>query len=89
MDQSCVRVQYDKRQITIWKESGTQNNPTFVHLSVWFERGAVMISDVMSISGVNDLYRAHEDEIIAPSQLTYGTAVEDEVVLMGDNIVLE
>ncbi|GBO27084.1 hypothetical protein AVEN_126427-1 [Araneus ventricosus] len=56
IDQSRFNVQPDNRRIIIWRERGTRNYPAFVHESVLFDGGGVMVWSSVSINGHTDLY---------------------------------
>ncbi|GFV03188.1 transposable element Tcb2 transposase [Trichonephila clavipes] len=76
----CVRLtsrqRRDRRErIFIWRDRGSRNNPAFVHESVRFCGGGVLVYGGISIDGRTDLYiirdgpltaRRYRDEILRP-----------------------
>ncbi|GFV25103.1 transposable element Tcb2 transposase [Trichonephila clavipes] len=65
----------DNRCIFIWRDCGSRNNPAFVHASVRFGGGGVLVFGGISINGRTDLYiirdgsmtaRRYRDEILGP-----------------------
>ncbi|GFV78540.1 transposable element Tcb2 transposase [Trichonephila clavipes] len=73
---------------------GSRNNPAFVHESVRFGGGVVLVYGGISIDGRTDLYiirdgpmtaRRYRDEIFRPIVVPYAAAIEDDFILMDDN----
>ncbi|GFT98186.1 transposable element Tcb2 transposase [Trichonephila clavipes] len=73
---------------------GSRNNPAFVHESVRFGGGGVLVYGGISIDGCTDLYiirdghltaRQYRDEILRPIVVPYAAAIEDDFILMDDN----
>ncbi|GFT58287.1 transposable element Tcb2 transposase [Trichonephila clavipes] len=76
----CVRLtsrhRHDRRErIFIWRDRGSRNNPAFVHKSVRFVGGEVLVYGGISIDGRTYLYiiqggpltaRRYRDEILRP-----------------------
>ncbi|GFV35386.1 transposable element Tcb2 transposase [Trichonephila clavipes] len=69
-------------------------NPAFVHESVRFGGGRVLVYGVISIDGRTDLYiirdgpltaRRYRDEILRPIVVPYAAAIGDDFILMDDN----
>ncbi|GFX13733.1 transposable element Tcb2 transposase [Trichonephila clavipes] len=100
----CVRLtsrhRRDRRsgqqsmRIFIWRERGSRNNPAFVHGSVRFGGGGVLVYGGISIDGRTDLYiirdgpltaRRYRDEILRPIVVPYAAAIGDDFILMDDN----
>ncbi|GFS87460.1 transposable element Tcb2 transposase [Trichonephila clavipes] len=63
------------RPIFIWRDRDSRNNPAFVHESVRFSGGGVLVYGGISIDGRTDLYiirdgpltaRRYMDEILRP-----------------------
>ncbi|GFX67945.1 transposable element Tcb2 transposase [Trichonephila clavipes] len=95
----CVRLTSrhcrDRRQrIFIWRDRGSRNNPAFVHESVRFGGGGVLVYGGISIDGRTDLYiirdraltaRRYRDEILRPIIVPYTSAIGDDFILMDDN----
>ena len=84
----------DNRRIFIWRECITQNNPAFVHKSVRFNGGRVMIYSGISINGCTDLHiirngvltdRQYRDEVLRPIAVPYATTIKDDFRLMSDS----
>ncbi|GFU40106.1 transposable element Tcb2 transposase [Trichonephila clavipes] len=80
--------------IFIWRDRGRRNNPAFVHESVRFRGGGVLVYGDISIDGCRDLYiirdgpltaRRCRDEILRPIIVPYATAIGDDFILMDDN----
>ncbi|GFW09677.1 transposable element Tcb2 transposase [Trichonephila clavipes] len=74
--------------------SGSRKNPAFVHESVRFGGGGVLVYGGISIDGRTDLYiirggpltaRRYSDEIIKPIVVPYSAAIRDDFILMDDN----
>ncbi|GFY09216.1 transposable element Tcb2 transposase [Trichonephila clavipes] len=72
-DESRFSVHPDNRRIFIWRDRGSRNNPAFVHESVIFGDGGVLVYGGISIDGRTDLYiirdgtltaRRYRDEIL-------------------------
>ncbi|GFV65441.1 transposable element Tcb2 transposase [Trichonephila clavipes] len=95
----CVRLasrhRRDRRErIFIWRDRGSRNNPAFVHESVRFGGGGVLVYGGISIDGHTDLYiirdgpltaRRYRDEILRPIVVPYAAAIGDDFILMDDN----
>ncbi|GFU94246.1 transposable element Tcb2 transposase [Trichonephila clavipes] len=95
----CVRLtsrhRRDRRErIFIWSDRGSGNNPAFVHESVRFGGGGVLVYGGISIDGRTDLYiirdgpltaRRYRDEILRPIVVPYAAAIGDYFILMDDN----
>ncbi|GFX89655.1 transposable element Tcb2 transposase [Trichonephila clavipes] len=78
----------------IWRDRGSRNNPAFVHESVRFGSGGVLVYGGISIDGRIDLYiirdgpltaRRYMDEILKPIIVPYAAAIGDDFILMDDN----
>ncbi|GFW96822.1 transposable element Tcb2 transposase [Trichonephila clavipes] len=87
-------VHPDNRRIFIWRDRGRRKNPAFVHESVRFGGGGVLVYGVISINGRTDLYiirdgplsaRRYRDEILRPIVVPYAAAIGDDFILMDDN----
>ncbi|GFW88143.1 transposable element Tcb2 transposase [Trichonephila clavipes] len=81
------------RRIFIWRDRGSRNNHAFVHESVRFGSGGVLVYGV-SIDGRTDLYiirdgpltaRRYRDEILRPIVVPYAAAIGDDFILMDYN----
>ncbi|GFV86042.1 transposable element Tcb2 transposase [Trichonephila clavipes] len=55
-DESRFSVHPDNRRIFIWRDRGSRNNPAFVHESVRFGGGGVLVYGGISIDGRTYLY---------------------------------
>ncbi|GFS47447.1 transposable element Tcb2 transposase [Trichonephila clavipes] len=91
----CVRLRSrhrrDRRErISIWRDRGSRNNPAFVHESVRFGGGGVLVYGGISIDGRTDLYiirdgpltaRRYRD-IFRPIVVPYAAAIRDDFILM-------
>ncbi|GFY36724.1 transposable element Tcb2 transposase [Trichonephila clavipes] len=73
---------------------GSRNNPAFVHESVRFGGGVVLVFGGISIDGRTDLYiirdgpltaRRYTDEILRPIVVPYAVAIGDDFILMDNN----
>ncbi|GFY23730.1 transposable element Tcb1 transposase [Trichonephila clavipes] len=73
---------------------GSRNNPAFVHESVRFGGGVVLVYGGISIDGRTDLYiirdgpltaRRYRDEILRPIVVPYAAAIGDNFILIDDN----
>ncbi|GFV97888.1 transposable element Tcb2 transposase [Trichonephila clavipes] len=93
-NESRFSVHPDNRRIFIWRDRGSRSNPAFVHESVRFGGGGVLVYGGISIDGRTDLYiirdvpltaRRHMDEIIRPILVPYSAAIGDDIILMDDN----
>ncbi|GFV67537.1 transposable element Tcb2 transposase [Trichonephila clavipes] len=93
-DESCFSVHPDNRRIFIWRDRGSRNNPAFVHESVRFGGGGVLVYGGISIDGRTYLYiirggpltaRRYRDEILIPIVVPYAAAIGDGFILMDDN----
>ncbi|GFV36439.1 transposable element Tcb2 transposase [Trichonephila clavipes] len=80
--------------IFIWRDRGSRNNPAFVHESVRFGSGGVLVNGGISIDGRTDLYiirdgplsaRRYRDEILRPIVVPYAAAIGNDFILMDDN----
>ncbi|GFX97396.1 transposable element Tcb2 transposase [Trichonephila clavipes] len=78
----------------IWRDRGSRNNPAFVHESVRFGGGGVLVYGGISIDGRTDIYiirdgpltaRRYRDEILSPIVVPYAAANGDNFILMDDN----
>ncbi|GFU61795.1 transposable element Tcb2 transposase [Trichonephila clavipes] len=93
-DESHFSVQPDNRRIFIWRDRGSRNNPAFVHESVRFGGGGLLVYGVISSDGRTDLYiirdgpltaRRYRDEILRPTAVPFAAAIGDDFILMDDN----
>ncbi|GFX12229.1 transposable element Tcb2 transposase [Trichonephila clavipes] len=93
-DESRFSVHPDNRRIFIWRDRFSRNNPAFVHESVRFGGGGVLVYGGISIDGHTDPYiirdgpltaRRYRDEILRPIVVPYAAAIEDDFILMDDN----
>ncbi|GFW83805.1 transposable element Tcb2 transposase [Trichonephila clavipes] len=93
-DESRLSVRLDNRLIFIWMDHGSRNNPAFVHKSVRFGGGGVLVYGGVSINGHTYLYiirdgpltaRRYRDEIIRPIVVPYAATIGDDFILMDDN----
>ncbi|GFS69335.1 transposable element Tcb2 transposase [Trichonephila clavipes] len=93
-DESRFSVHPDNRRIFIWRDRGSRNNPAFVHESVRFCGGGVLVYGGISIDGRTYLYiirdgplnaRRYRDEILRPIVVPYAAAIVDDFILMEDN----
>ncbi|GFW23359.1 transposable element Tcb2 transposase [Trichonephila clavipes] len=91
---SPFSVHPDNRRIFIWRDRGSRNNHAFVHESVRFGGGGVLVYGGYSIDGRTDLYiirdgplttRRYRDEILRPIVVPYAAAIGDDFILMDDN----
>ncbi|GFW65757.1 transposable element Tcb1 transposase [Trichonephila clavipes] len=73
---------------------GSRNNSAFVHESVRFSGGVVLVYGGISIDGRTDLYiirdgpltaRRYRDDILRPIVVPYAAAIDDDFILMNDN----
>ncbi|GFX80981.1 transposable element Tcb2 transposase [Trichonephila clavipes] len=73
---------------------GSRNNPAFVHESVRFGGGVVLVYGGISIDWRTDIYiirdgpltaRRYRDEILRPIIVPYAAAIGDDFILMDDN----
>ncbi|GFY18954.1 transposable element Tcb2 transposase [Trichonephila clavipes] len=83
---SRFSVHPDNRRIFIWRDPGSRNNPAFVHESVRFGGGRVLVYDGISIDGRTYLYiirdgpltaRRYRNEILRPIVVPYAAAIRD------------
>ncbi|GFT26841.1 transposable element Tcb2 transposase [Trichonephila clavipes] len=99
----CVRLtsrrRRDRREwaterIFIWRDRGNRKNPAFVHESIRFGRGGVLVYGDISTDGRTVLYiirdepltaRRYTDEILRPIVVPYAAAIGDNFLLMDDN----
>ncbi|GFW91240.1 transposable element Tcb2 transposase [Trichonephila clavipes] len=93
-DESHFSVHPDNRRISIWRDRDSRNNPAFVHESVRFGGGGVLLYGGISIDGRTDLYiirdgpltaHRYRDEILRPIVVPYAAAIGDDFILMDDN----
>ncbi|GFY11390.1 transposable element Tcb2 transposase [Trichonephila clavipes] len=93
-DESRFSVHPDNRHIFIWRERGSRNNPAFVHESIRFGGGGVLVYGGISIDGRTDLYiirdgpltaRRYRDGILRRIVVPYAAAIGDDFILMDDN----
>ncbi|GFW36665.1 transposable element Tcb2 transposase [Trichonephila clavipes] len=93
-DESRFSVHPNNRPIFIWRDSGNRNNHVFMHKSVRFGGGGVLVYGGISIDGRTDLYiirdrlltaRLYRDEILRPIVFPYAAAIGDDFILMDDN----
>ncbi|GFX83104.1 transposable element Tcb2 transposase [Trichonephila clavipes] len=91
---SRFSVQPDNRRIFIWRDHDSRNNPAFVHESVRFGGGRVLVYGGISIDGRTYLYIIrsgpltacrYRDEILRPVVVPYAAAIGDDFILMDDN----
>ncbi|GFV98998.1 transposable element Tcb2 transposase [Trichonephila clavipes] len=84
----------DNRRIFIWRDRGSRNNPAFVHESVRFGGGGVLVYGGISIDGHTYLYiirdgpltaRRYRNENFRPIVVPYAAAIGDDFILMDDN----
>ncbi|GFW85201.1 transposable element Tcb2 transposase [Trichonephila clavipes] len=87
-------VHPDKRRIFIRRDRGIGNNPAFMHESVRFDSGGVLVYGGISIDGCTDLYiirdgpltaRRYRNEILRPIVVPYAAAIGDDFILMDYN----
>ncbi|GFX17043.1 transposable element Tcb2 transposase [Trichonephila clavipes] len=87
-------VHPDNRRIFIWRDRGSRNNPAFVHESVRFGSGGMLVYGGISIDGRTDHYiirdgpltaRRYRDEILRSIVVPYAAAIGDDFILMDDN----
>ncbi|GFX92790.1 transposable element Tcb2 transposase [Trichonephila clavipes] len=87
---------YTRRPMAYFHLEGPciRNNPAFVHESVRFGGGGVLVYGGISIDGRTDLYiirdgpltaRRYRDEILRPIVVPYAAAIKDDFILMDDN----
>ncbi|GFY12169.1 transposable element Tcb2 transposase [Trichonephila clavipes] len=93
-DESRFSVHPNNRRIFIWRECGSRNNPAYVHESVRFGGGGVLVYGGISIDGRTDLYiirdgpltaRRYSDEILRPIVVPYAAAIGGDFILRNDN----
>ncbi|GFV48281.1 transposable element Tcb2 transposase [Trichonephila clavipes] len=93
-DESRFSVHPDNRCIFIWRDRGSRNNPAFVHKSVRFGSGGVLVYGGISIDERTDLYiiqdgpltaRRYRVETLRPIVVPYAAAIRDDFILMDDN----
>ncbi|GFX67180.1 transposable element Tcb2 transposase [Trichonephila clavipes] len=94
LDKSRFSVNPENRCIFIWRDHGSRNNPVFVHESVRFGGGGVLVYCGISIDGRTDLSiirdgpltaRRYRDEILRSIVVPYAAAIGDDFILMDDN----
>ena len=92
-DESRFSLHPDNRRIFIWRERGTRNNPAFVHESVRFGGGGVIVYAVICIDWHTDFHiiqngtltnRQYRDEILRPIVVPCAAAIGDDFILMDD-----
>ncbi|GFU40660.1 transposable element Tcb2 transposase [Trichonephila clavipes] len=90
-DESRFSVHPDNRRIFIWRDRESRNNPAFVHESVRFGGGGVLVNGGISIDGRTDLYiirdgpltaRRYRNEILTSIVVPYAAAIGDDFILM-------
>ncbi|GFW90187.1 transposable element Tcb2 transposase [Trichonephila clavipes] len=64
-DESRFSVHPDNRRIFIWRDRGSRNNPAFMHESVRFGGGGVLVYGGYSIDGHTDLYIIRDGPLTA------------------------
>ncbi|GFS96150.1 transposable element Tcb2 transposase [Trichonephila clavipes] len=64
-DESRFSVHPDNRRIFIWRDRGSRNNPAFVHESVRFCGGGVLVFGGISIDGRTYLYIIRDGSLTA------------------------
>ncbi|GFY36476.1 transposable element Tcb2 transposase [Trichonephila clavipes] len=93
-DESRFSVHPDNRRIFIWRDRCSRNNPAFVHESVRFGGGGVLVYGGISIDGRTNPYiirdgpltaRRYRNEILGPIVVPYAAAIGDDFILMDDN----
>ncbi|GFW91445.1 transposable element Tcb2 transposase [Trichonephila clavipes] len=91
---SRFSVHLDNRRIFLWRDRGSRKNPAFMHESVRFGGGGVLVYGGISIDGCTDLYiirdgplttRRYRDEILRPIVVPYAAAIGDDFILMDNN----
>ncbi|GFT90853.1 transposable element Tcb2 transposase [Trichonephila clavipes] len=91
---SCFSVHPDNRRIFIGRDRGSRNNPAFVHESVRFGGGRVLVYGGTYIDGRTDLYiirdgpltaRRYRDEILRHILVPDAAAIGYDFILMDDN----
>ncbi|GFU47916.1 transposable element Tc1 transposase [Trichonephila clavipes] len=91
-DESRFSVHPDNRSIFLWRDSGS--SPAFVHESVRFDGGGVLVYGGISIGWRTYLYiirdvpltaRRYRLEILRPIVVLYAAAIGDDFILMDDN----
>ncbi|GFT44087.1 transposable element Tcb2 transposase [Trichonephila clavipes] len=84
----------DRWRIFIWRDHGSRNKLAFVHESVRFGGGGVLVYGGISIDGRTDLYiirggpltaHRYRDEVLRPIVVPYAAAIEDDFILMDEN----
>ncbi|GFU66875.1 transposable element Tcb2 transposase [Trichonephila clavipes] len=89
----CVRLTSRHRRDSR-EDRGSRNNPAFVHKSVRFGGGGVLVYGGISIDGRTDRYiirdglltaRRYKDEILRPIVVPYAAAIGDDFILMDDS----
>ncbi|GFY26022.1 transposable element Tcb2 transposase [Trichonephila clavipes] len=84
----------DRWRIFIWKDRGRRNNPAFVHESVRFGGGGVLVYGGISIDGRTYIYiirdgpltaHRYRDKILRPIAVPYAASIGDAFILMDDN----
>ncbi|GFX00580.1 transposable element Tcb2 transposase [Trichonephila clavipes] len=92
--ESCFSVHPDDRRIFIWRDHGSRNNSAFMHESVRFGGGGVLVYGGISIGGRTYLYiirdvplpaRRYRVEILRPIVVSYAAAIGDYFILMDYN----
>ncbi|GFV12736.1 transposable element Tcb2 transposase [Trichonephila clavipes] len=86
-DESRFSFHPDNRRIFISRDRGSRNNSAFVHESVRFGGGGVLVYSGISIDGRTDLYiirdgplpaRRYRDEILRPIVVPYAAAIGND-----------
>ncbi|GFU18202.1 transposable element Tcb2 transposase [Trichonephila clavipes] len=96
-DESRFSVHPDNKRIFIWRDRGSRNNPAFVHESVRFGGGGMLVYSGISIDRRTDLYiirdgpltaHRYREEILRPivaphrANLVEDFLFEEEIVRM-------
>ncbi|GFT04251.1 transposable element Tcb2 transposase [Trichonephila clavipes] len=90
-DESRFPVHPDNRRILLWRDRGSRNNPAFVHESVRFGSGGVLVYGGISMDGRTDpciirdgplTARRYRDEILRPIVVPYAAAIGDDFILI-------
>ncbi|GFS91967.1 transposable element Tcb2 transposase [Trichonephila clavipes] len=92
--ESRFSVPPDNRRIFIWRDRGSRNNPAFVHKSVRFGGGGVLVYGGVTIEGRTDLYimrdgpltaHRYREGIFRPIVVPCAAAIGDDFILMDYN----
>ncbi|GFV12857.1 transposable element Tcb2 transposase [Trichonephila clavipes] len=93
-DESRFSAHPDNKRIFIWRDRGSRNTPAFMHESVRFGGGGMLVYSGISIDGRTDFYiirdgrltaSRYRDEIFRPIVVPYAAAIGDDFILMDDN----